>query len=225
MKKLAMVLIAIALLAFFPALPVKADKITGSGNLKAYYFDDQGQQGLLNLTDGQTWTLTVANINASQITGNKMFEFFLQDYSQGGGTHMITIQVHVDYYGPGGHLFQSLEGYILKSSQFFPVGQVQGLFDLRMQIRDLGSNYNVTPQYRLPSGNWQTFQGGSWQTGNYELAHVYLAMHLDYHSDGTVAYDPLTAHSQDTWYVDKGGKIQDAVDGATAGAKIGRAHV
>lgn len=215
-----MPLIAIALLACFLTLPIKADKITGPGSLASYYLDAQGQNGLLNLTDGQTWTLTVTNINASQITGNKLFQFFLQDYSQGSAAHMITIQVHVDYYGSGGHLFQSYEGYVLKSSQPFSPGQVQGLFDLRVQIRDLGSNYLVTPQYRLPSGSWQTFQGGSWHSGTYELAHVYLAMQVDYYSDGTVAFDPLTAHSEETWYVDKAGKIQDAVNGAISGATV-----
>jgi hypothetical protein len=219
-KKSAIPLIALAILACFLTLPIKADKITGPGSLASYYLDAQGQNGLLNLTDGQTWTLTVTNINASQITGNKMFQFFLQDYSQGSAAHMITIQVHVDYYGPGGDLFQSYEGNVLKSFQAFSAGQVQGLFDLRMQIKDLGSNYLVTPQYRLPSGSWQTFQGGSWHSGTYELAHVYLAMQVDYYSDGTVAFDPLTAHSEDTWYVDKAGKIQDAINGAIPSATV-----
>jgi hypothetical protein len=198
---------------------VKADSVTGSGDMNSYYFNDSTQKGYLNLTNGQTWTMSVTNINASQITGDKIFQFFTQDY--GAGWEMVTIQVHINYYGLGGHLFQSYDkGWVLKSSQIFQVGSVLGKFDLRMQVKDIGTNNQVTPQYRLPNGNWQTFQGGSWNSATYELTQAYIAMQIDAGSDGTVMYDTPTVHSEDIWYVDKTGRIQDAITDAPAGKTV-----
>ena len=200
-------------------LPVRADSVTGPGNMKSYYFDDFDQKGFLNVTDGQTWIFTVANINTSQLTGNRIFQFFIQDY--GAGWEMVTIQVHANYYGPGSYLFQNYDkGWVLKSSQSFPPGSINGKFDLRMQMKYLGTNYQVTPQYRLPGGSWQTFQGGVWSSATYQLTQAYLAMQIDAGSDGTVNYDTPTAHSENSWYVDKTGIVQDAINNAIQGGTV-----
>lgn len=194
---------------------VRADEVTGSGDYKSYYFDEAAGIGYLNLTDGQTWTLTLTDINVSQITENKIFQFFIQDYGAGSGYEMLTIQVHADYYGPGGHLLQNYDkGWVLKSSQTFMPGTVLGKFDLRMQIKDLGSNYQVTPQYRLPEGNWQTFQGGAWLSATYRLTQAYIMTQIEPGSDGTVIYNAPTAHSESVWHVDKNGQIQSAIEEA-----------
>jgi hypothetical protein len=218
-ERYAILTIVIVTLLFSLHPSVKADSITGSGNINSYYFNDSAQKGYLNLTNGQTWTMSVTNINASQITGDRIFQFFIQDY--GAGWEMVTIQAHINYYGLGGHLFQSYDkGWVLKSSQTFYAGSVPGKFDLRIQIKDIGTNYQVTPQYRLPDGNWLTFQGGCWNSATYELTQAYLAMQIDAGSDGTVTYDTPTVHSEDIWHVDKTGKIQDAITDAPAGKTV-----
>jgi hypothetical protein len=87
--------------------PVNSDTLTGSADLKAYYFD--GSFGLLNPSDGKLWNMTVTGINASQISGNKVFNFLVQDHGTGSGWETLVIQVHVDFNGAGGHLLQSYD--------------------------------------------------------------------------------------------------------------------
>jgi hypothetical protein len=199
---------------------VLTDSVSGSLGLKAYYFDSLSNKGLLNLSDGKTWTMAITNINSSQILGDKRFYFLVQDYSTSSG-YEITIEVDVNYYGPGAPLLISYDNnWVEKSSQYFSVGQVLGNFDVRMLIKDLGSNYQVTPQYRLPGADWQTFSGGSWYSANCRLRQTRLAVQLSSGSAGTLKFDPPTAHSNDTWYVDPSGRIQNAINGASPGNTV-----
>jgi parallel beta-helix repeat protein len=195
------------------------DSISGPAGLKAYYFD--GSKGLLNPSDGNTWEMTVTNIDASLITGNKAFMFIVQDHGTGSGWESLIVQVHMNFYGAGGHLLQSFDnGWVLKSSHGFNPGDVPGKFDLRMLVQDLGPNYQVTPQFRLPSGVWQTFYDGSWTSANYELTKTRLAMQIDAGGGGTVAFDKPLAYSNGIWYADPNTTIQAAINAANSGQTI-----
>jgi parallel beta-helix repeat protein len=195
------------------------DSISGSAGLKAYYFD--GSKGLLNPSDGNVWEMTVTNIDASLITGNKAFMFIVQDHGTGSGWESLIIQVHMNFYGAGGHLLQSFDnGWVLKSSHGFDLGDVPGKFDLRMLVQDLGSNYQVTPQFRLPSGVWQTFYDGTWTSANYELTKTRLAMQIDAGGGGTVTFDKPLAHSNGVWYADPNTTIQAAINAASSDETI-----
>lgn len=195
------------------------DSISGPAGLKAYYFD--GSKGLLNPSDGNTWEMTVTNIDASLITGNKAFMFIVQDQGTGSGWESLIIQVHMNFYGAGGHLLQSFDnGWVLKSSHGFNPGDVPGKFDLRMLVQDLGPNYLVTPQFRLPSGVWQTFYDGSWTSANYELTKTRLAMQIDAGGGGTVTFDKPLAYSNGIWYADPNTTIQAAINAANSGQTI-----
>jgi parallel beta-helix repeat protein len=195
------------------------DSISGPAGLKAYYFD--GSKGLLNPSDGNIWEMTVTNIDASLITGNKAFMFIVQDYGTGSGWESVIIQVHMNFYGAGGHLLQSFDnGWVLKSSHGFNPGDVPGKFDLRMLVQDLGPNYQVTPQFRLPGGVWQTFYDGSWTSANYELTKTRLAMQIDAGGGGTVTFDKPLAYSNGIWYADPNTTIQAAINAANSGQTI-----
>jgi hypothetical protein len=211
-------LVVMLFVSSLPSLSI-ADSISGPGGTKTYYYDDLTETGLLNFTDGETWTLSITEINVSQIAGNKILNFYAQDRC--GYETFIPLQVQADFSGPGGHLLRSYDkGQILKSSQSFCVGQITGKFDLRVLIEDIGSNYYVTPQFRLPGASWQTFSGGSWTSTNYELTNVVLSMQLDWGADGTVTYLGPTVYSNCTWYVDSAGKIQESIDEASPASSI-----
>ena len=199
--------------------PEDPDSISGPAGLKAYYFD--GSKGLLNPSDGNVWEMSVTNIDASLITGNKAFMFIVQDHGTGSGWESLIIQVHMNFYGAGGHLLQSFDnGWVLKSSHGFNPGDVPGKFDLRMLVKDLGSNYQVTPQFRLPGGVWQTFFDGSWISANYELTKTRLAMQIDAGGGGTVTFGKPLAHSNGVWYADPNTTIQAAINAASSGETI-----
>jgi hypothetical protein len=214
-------ILAILLIAVISAvvLPVNSDSITGSSDLKAYYFD--GSYGLLNPSDGKLWNMTVTGINASGISGNKVLNFLVQDHGTGSGWETLAIQVHVDFNGAGGHLLQSYDkNWVLKSSHGFNPGDVLGKFDLRMLIKDLGANYEITPQFRLPASSWTTFFDGSWTSSDFELTKTRLAMQIDAGGAGTVIYDKPLAYSEGTWYADPNTTIQAAIAAASSGETV-----
>ena len=192
-NKLVAISMLIMLFASVMPLSVHADSISGPADTNWYYFD--GSKGLLDLTDGKVWTLTVTNIDASGIGGNKVFQFFLND--AGAGWENIGIQVHMDFYGGGGHLLQLYDclpqtgwAWIVRKSHGFNPGDVPGTFDLRILVQDLGTNYKVVPQFRLPSGDWATFFDGSYETVDFELTNTRLGMQIDGGASGTVTFEP-----------------------------------
>jgi nitrous oxidase accessory protein NosD len=218
-EKIASAVVILTLLTMLLLSNVNPDSITGPGALNAYYFD--GSKGLLDLTNGKVWALAITNINASQISGNKVFNFLVQDHGTGSGWESLVIQVHVDNYGAGGHLLQSYDnGWVLKSSHGFNPGDVPGNFDLRMLVRDLGANYQVTPQFRLPGGGWTTFYDGSWTSANFELTQTRVAIQVDSGGDGTVTFDPPTLYSDGIWHVYPPCSIQNAINEASSGDTI-----
>lgn len=200
-----------------------ADSISGPGGPEPnpgtapYYYD--GSYGLLDPSDGYEWALMVTDIDASSITGNKVFHFVVQD--AGSGWESIYIQVHYDFYGSGGHLFQSGEfhsgtgwSWVVRSSHGFNPGDVPGTADLRLLIQDMGSYFRVTPQFRLPLGPWTTFWDGAWDTLDFELTTTRLVMQIDGGGDGTLTFDEPLAYSNGIWYAGPPGTIQAAIDAA-----------
>jgi len=108
MKNKLLVIIFVSVLFAGTLFPVFTDSISGPADTKAYYYD--GTYGLLNPSDGKLWEMTVTNIDISSLTQggwSKAFQFMVQDYGSGSGWEFVYIQVHKDFYGPGGHLFQS----------------------------------------------------------------------------------------------------------------------
>jgi hypothetical protein len=147
--------------------------------------------------------MTVTNIDISLLVAggwSKAFHFLVQDRGSGSGWEFVYIQVHKDFYGAGGHLFQSGEchsgtgwAWVVRSSHGFNLGDVPGNFDLRIIVKDEGAYYHITPQFRLPSGSWTTFFDGEWDTLNFEFTKTCLVMQIDAGSAGTVTFDPPTA--------------------------------
>lgn len=187
----------ILLFLFASFLPVYADSISGPAGTAYYYYD--GTYGTLDPSSAVKCTMTVTNVDVSLLTS--VFHFLAQDRGGGSGWEAVYIQVHKDFYGAGGHLFQSGEfhsgtgwAWVVRSSHGFNPGDVPGTFDLRITIEDRGTYYHVTPQFRLPTGSWTTFFDGEWDTLDFEFSKTCLVMQIDGGSAGTVTFDaPIAA--------------------------------
>lgn len=196
MKAKVSVVVTILLFLLASFLPVYADSISGPAGTAYYYYD--GTYGTVNPSSALECTMTVTNIDISLLTS--VFHFLVQDRGGGSGWETVYIQVHEDFYGAGGHLFQSGEfhsgtgwAWVVRSSHGFNPGDVPGAFDLRIIVEDKGAYYHVTPQFRLPTGSWTTFFDGEWDTLDFEFTKTCLVMQIDGGSSGTVTFDPPIA--------------------------------
>lgn len=185
-----------------PPAPASPDSITGAASEKKYYFDGVGQ---LNLTAGnKVWALAVPDIDVSALSAGGAFNVSFGDEGSGSGWEKIHIQLHKDHTGAGGHLLQAYDkwwdgGPI--SSHGFNAGDVPGTLDLRVIMQQNGDGtWHITPQFRLPAGEWTTFFDGSYDTVEvFDLTVSMIQPQIDAGSSGTVAFSPGVAFA----YVDE----------------------
>lgn len=144
---------------------------TADDNNVGKFFLEPGSsfRGNLVIRDDINWSLQALGIDLSTLVGpggsGTFIRFGVQNAA--GGFNSLMIQVHRDFFGAGGHLLQSVEGFpfSVKSSHGFNAGDVPGEFDLRLDFtQNAGGGWDVTPMFRLPGGSWTTFFDGAWST-------------------------------------------------------------
>ncbi|MBI3846846.1 MAG: hypothetical protein HY292_19655 [Planctomycetes bacterium] len=176
-----------------PQAPPATTCLHGPAATQSYYYD--GINGLLNPSDGENWVATLTGIDGSSIAGNKIYRLMVQDQGQGSGFQSLSIEVHHDAAGAGGHLLQSKDiDFTVRSSHTFAAGDVNGAFDVRLEFQQRGDRkWDVTPQYRLPGGAWTIFADGSWTTATaFDLTSTRLAVQIDGGAAGTLCVVPPT---------------------------------
>ncbi len=168
--------------------------LTGPGALGIYY--SSGPQGILNLSSGQNWVVTLTNIDGSLLAGNRTHRLLIQDQGAGSGFETLSLEIQHDASGSGGHLLQSKDtDFTVRSTHAFNAGEVPGTFDLRVElIQGANRRWDVSPYFRLPGGGWTLFSGGSWTTVlSFDLTQSRLAVQLDGSSGGRLCHTPPTA--------------------------------
>ncbi len=179
-----------------------SDTVTGAGSSAYYYYDSGSASGTLDLNGGTTWTVTIQGLDGSALTGDKIFDFIIENIEGGSSTVLLPLRVYLDNAGPGAHLFQSDDnGYVVKSQQQLLFGMAPDTFDLRIVLNQrTDGRWNVMPYFRiLPLGFWTPFNDGAWVSDNaFDLDHVRLVVALTSGTNGTLTFHAPNAVSGGT---------------------------
>ena len=175
----------------------RADSISGSGASAYYYYDSGSGDGTLNLSGGSAWTITLRGIRPGAVTGDKIFDFIIENIEGHTSTVLLPLRVYLDN-TPGFHLLVSNDvGYVPRSQQELSTLFAPDSFDLRIVLNERpDGHWNIMPYYRvLPLGMWIPFTDGAWVTASeLELEHVRLGVVFDSGTDGTLIFHaPETA--------------------------------
>ncbi len=169
----------------------RADSISGSGASAYYYYDTGHGDGTLDLSGGTAWTITLRGIRPGAVTGDRIFDFVIENIDDHTSTVLLPLRVFLNN-SPGAHLLVSNDvGYVSRSQQTLSTLIAPDSFDLRIVINERpDGHWNVMPYFRvLPLGMWTPFTDGAWVTASeLELKHVRLGVVFDSGTDGTLLF-------------------------------------
>ncbi|NNE09936.1 MAG: T9SS type A sorting domain-containing protein [Gemmatimonadetes bacterium] len=174
----------------FTLVPVAdADSLT-SGFVR--YFDD-GSQGELNLSDGSVWVLSFHNLDLSAYTG--IFELKAGD--RPNGFEQVAFRIDKDFGGAGAHKLELYDVGFTGPFSTHQLGVGEGTlpFDMRfVMVQNVDDTWDVTPHFRLDSGDWTNFTGGGIQTAtSFDLTTSNMTLQFGAGGTGTAVFDPPTA--------------------------------
>ena len=177
--------------------------ISGAGGTAFYYYNTAEDKGIINLSDGSRWWITLYSIDDSGISniGTKAYDFFVQDHGSGGSGVTIGIRVQKDFNGPGGHLLQlyTLEppSYVwtVRRSHCFSSGGVSGAFDICVELKQWKKwgDWEIGAWYCLHGGDWKRFAGirvkGMYFSSVFDLTQSRVGVRIDSGADGTLCFN------------------------------------
>jgi parallel beta-helix repeat protein len=153
-------------------------------------------RGDLVLGSRVLWSIQMTGIDVSGLTGPGASGTFVRlGLQESVNWNGVFVQAHLDFYGAGGHLLQSFEGWNVKSSHGFNAGDVPGEFDLRFDIYQAvaGGTWHVTPYFRLEGdADWTPFWDGPWMTiAGWDITEGLVYVDIG-STTGTVMYDNIS---------------------------------
>jgi parallel beta-helix repeat protein len=153
-------------------------------------------KGDLVVGSGVLWSVQMRGIDVSGLTGPGASGTFVRvGLQESVNWNWVFVQAHLDFYGAGGHLLQSFEGWNVKSSHGFNAGDVPGEFDLRFDIYQAvtGGTWHVTPYFRLEGdADWTTFWDGPWTaTAGWDITEGLVYVDIG-STTGAVTYDSIS---------------------------------
>ncbi|MCP8310300.1 MAG: hypothetical protein L6N94_02225 [Candidatus Methylarchaceae archaeon HK01M] len=186
--------------------PILAQSVSGPAGTYYWYRDHGKDRGHLNLSNGRVWIFTWSAIDDSSIvqgTSSKACQIFIQDRGSGSGWETIGIQIHIDFYGSGGHLLQFYTvlpsdswSWIVRSSHGFNPGDITAQYDLKIVLwKNLDGSYTVEPYFNIGNG-WELFYDGSWTSGtpgdpgSLDLTQSCAGIQIEGGSDGILSFSP-----------------------------------
>ncbi len=158
-------------------------------------FYDNGTNGILNLSDGNTWVITFWDLDLNSYSGN--LELFVGDRGPGSSWTKFPILVKAHDSGSGGHLLEAWDAEYgsLKSSHALNPGDGSNPVDIRMVIsQNIDDTWHISPFFRLDGGEWTQFVGGAFNSDlNFDLTKSMLMLQFATGASGTLVYEPPTA--------------------------------
>ncbi|MFH1681719.1 MAG: FlgD immunoglobulin-like domain containing protein [Candidatus Eisenbacteria bacterium] len=166
-----------------------------SGGYIRYY--DNGTNGILNLSDGNSWVITFTGLDFDFFNGN--FELLVGDRGPGSSWKKFPIRIVTDNGGPGAHLLEAYDAEFasLKSSHALTIGQGLNPIDVRMVMsQNPDDTWHIVPFVRLQSGQWTLFSGGAFDSDDaFDLTKSMLTLQFGAGASGIAYFDVPTAQA------------------------------